>query len=307
MVFAAENRSPPLSLENGFGSRKQIAALEFIVLNENEISFHVNSSSSDTDEISNIVNAPLSDGTGGDRDLEQSIQPNTPSRSIPDSIRFYSDLNIEEYQSTEVEDDDHLDDDENLDDDDNLDDDGDDSEDIDDDLEEPPKFWPVVPITRTLCGIPHNPYYHLLRGYSELARRNFAAAWDRTFEDTVRQVFELNMEERNWARVSELWETMGEMQGMGYNVLPVRRRLIGMAELRGQKKRVELEMKKWMQEELIRKVESAEVGYEIFNLTIKKTEKEASVVRAQRETIVSRLKMIQLDDAINALAMKPLI
>ncbi|KAF5752563.1 hypothetical protein HS088_TW01G00478 [Tripterygium wilfordii] len=49
----------------------------------------------------------------------------------------------------------------------------------------------VTIISRTLKGIPQNPHFYHLRGYTDLTRKQLIAGWDRIFEETVDQIHSL--------------------------------------------------------------------------------------------------------------------
>ncbi|RHN68379.1 hypothetical protein MtrunA17_Chr3g0113251 [Medicago truncatula] len=89
---------------------------------------------------------------------------------------------------------------------------------------------PLIKISRVLKGIPQSPHYFQLRNYSELAREKLIAAWDQAFEDTAEKVHDL-MAKDFWINARKLWKTMEDLQGMGYNVIPIRRRLVEKTEV----------------------------------------------------------------------------
>lgn len=103
---------------------------------------------------------------------------------------------------------------------------------------------PLILISRVLNGIPQSPHFFQLRMYSELTREKLMVAWDQTFEDTAERIHDLKPEDNFRVCASKLWKTLEELQGMGYNVIPIRRRLVEMGEVIGEFKQRELEIVK---------------------------------------------------------------
>jgi hypothetical protein len=89
---------------------------------------------------------------------------------------------------------------------------------------------PLIKISRVLKGIPQSPHFFQLRKYSELAREKLIAAWDQTFEDIAKEVHDLKAKDF-WVKARKLWKIMEDLQGMGYNVIPIRRRLVEITEV----------------------------------------------------------------------------
>lgn len=97
----------------------------------------------------------------------------------------------------------------------------------------------LILISRVLKGIPQSPHFLKLKSYSKLTQEKLEAAWDEVFEDTVEKIHDLKANDF-WVSARKLWRTMGELQGMGYNVIPIRRRLVEMTEVM-----VEFKKSKW--------------------------------------------------------------
>jgi hypothetical protein len=89
---------------------------------------------------------------------------------------------------------------------------------------------PLIKISRVLKGIPQSPHFFQLRKYSELAREKLIIAWDQAFEDTAKEVHDLKAKDF-WVNARKLWKIMEDLQGMGYNVIPIRRRLVEITEV----------------------------------------------------------------------------
>ncbi|ESR48942.1 hypothetical protein CICLE_v10033074mg [Citrus x clementina] len=85
-------------------------------------------------------------------------------------------------------------------------------------------------VTRILNGIPQSPHFYQLRNYSELTRNNLISAWDRIFEETVREIHSLQAMDF-WVRAKRLWKTIEELQNLGYNVIALRRRLVDLGDI----------------------------------------------------------------------------
>ncbi|KAF2319062.1 hypothetical protein GH714_013043 [Hevea brasiliensis] len=96
--------------------------------------------------------------------------------------------------------------------------------------QEPAKISSLVVISRILKGIPQNPHFYQLRNHSELVRKSMICLWDQIFEETAEQIHSLQAN-GFWVRAKELWKTMEDLQTIGYNVIPLRRRLVELSDV----------------------------------------------------------------------------
>ncbi|KAJ0046496.1 hypothetical protein Pint_06461 [Pistacia integerrima] len=101
---------------------------------------------------------------------------------------------------------------------------------------------PLTTVTRILNGIPQNPHFYQLRNCSELTRERLISTWDQIFEETVKEIHSLQ-DVDFWVRAKRLWQTMEELQNVGYNVIPLRRRLVELTDVMIELKLSRLEIK----------------------------------------------------------------
>ncbi|KAJ0046497.1 hypothetical protein Pint_06462 [Pistacia integerrima] len=101
---------------------------------------------------------------------------------------------------------------------------------------------PLTTVTRILNGIPQNPHFYQLRNCSELTRERLISTWDQIFEETVKEIHSLQ-DVDFWVRAKRLWQTMEELQNVGYNVIPLRRRLVELTDVMIELKLSQLEIK----------------------------------------------------------------
>ena len=88
----------------------------------------------------------------------------------------------------------------------------------------------VILVSRILKGIPQSPHFLPLKGYSDVAKYSLIDAWDSIFEEVVDQIRSMQVN-GFWVYANRLWQTMGELQNMGYNVTVVRRRLVELTDV----------------------------------------------------------------------------
>ena len=110
-------------------------------------------------------------------------------------------------------------------------------------------------VSRLLKGIPQSPHFWPLRGYSEPAKQSLIIAWDQIFEKTVDKIKNVQI---NCFCIDAkiLWETLQELQMMGYYVLPLRRRLVELLDVMLSKMRHErkkMRLRKKAEEHMIEK------------------------------------------------------
>ena len=89
----------------------------------------------------------------------------------------------------------------------------------------PDSSLPLICITRFLKGINHCPHFLPLREYSGIVRQQLESAWDQAFIETANQIQGLKSRDI-WVNGVELWKATADLETMGYNLIPLRRRLL---------------------------------------------------------------------------------
>ncbi|XP_050208971.1 uncharacterized protein LOC126659688 [Mercurialis annua] len=88
----------------------------------------------------------------------------------------------------------------------------------------------LIIVSTILKGMPQSPHFYQFRNYSELTRMNLIASWNSIFEETVEKIRSLRVNDFR-VGADELWKTLNELQTIGYNVVPLRRRLVELSDV----------------------------------------------------------------------------
>ncbi|KAJ1383608.1 DUF724 family protein [Sesbania bispinosa] len=143
-----------------------------------------------------------------------------------------------------------------------------------------------------------------LRRYSELAREKLIAAWDQAFEDTVEQIHDLKSKDF-WVNARKLWKTMEDLQGMGYNVIPMRRRLVEMAEVMDELKKWKLEIVTLKNKAEDHRMERSRLQSMVLSLQVRAEREGKSMVQLLHEVDHMEKALPKYDILIANLAMNP--
>ncbi|KMT18233.1 hypothetical protein BVRB_2g024000 isoform B [Beta vulgaris subsp. vulgaris] len=160
-------------------------------------------------------------------------------------------------------------------------------------------------VSRLLKNIPQSPHFWPLRAYSEAAKRSLINAWDRIFEETVDQIQSVQVNGFG-IDVKRLWETTEELQMMGYNVVPLRRRLVELTDVRKQinqhrfrKMRLKTKAEQHM-------MEKNKLEFEIVKLKAKVEAEKASFEDVMAKVAKMNDEMPSFNALFSKLAIKPL-
>jgi hypothetical protein len=164
---------------------------------------------------------------------------------------------------------------------------------------------PLIPISRILKGIPHCPHFLQLRSYSEVARKNLMAGWDRAFEEAVEEIHSLTAEDF-WVEASELWKTMEDLQSLGYNVFRLRKRLVELMEVMEDQKLSKLEIGRLTRKAESHRMEKSRLESVILGLQQRAQREQAAMVERLKEVVEIKNGLPKFDGAFAVLAMEPL-
>ncbi|KAE7996643.1 hypothetical protein FH972_001349 [Carpinus fangiana] len=164
---------------------------------------------------------------------------------------------------------------------------------------------PLIPISRILKGIPQCPHFLQLRSYSEVARKNLMAGWDRAFEETVEEIHSLTAKDF-WAEASNLWKSMEDLQGLGYNVFRLRRRLVELTEVMEEQKLSKLEIGRLRSKAESHRMEKCRLESVIFGLQQRTQREHATMVEMLKGVARIENGLPKFDGAFAVLAMEPI-
>ena len=159
----------------------------------------------------------------------------------------------------------------------------------------------AIIVSRILKGIPQSPHFLPLKGYSDVAKHSLINAWDCIFEQVVDQIESMQVD-GFWVNAKRLWETMGELQNMGYNVIAVRRRLVELTDvmLRIRKHRSDIRELKSKAEK--HRMEKSRLEFEIMKLRDR-----VEAEKARHEEVMVKVKKMEqkmphFDDVFSRMA-----
>lgn len=163
----------------------------------------------------------------------------------------------------------------------------------------------LVVISRILKGIPQSPHFYQLINLSGHTRKVLISSWDRIFEETVEQMHSLQVNDF-WVRARELWETMGELQSMGYNVIPLRRRLVKLTDVMIELKLTKVEMKGLMIKAENHRMEKSRLEFVILRLQEMIMQEHYGMLGALAQMVEMEKEVPKFDGVFAKLAMEPL-
>lgn len=161
----------------------------------------------------------------------------------------------------------------------------------------------LIPISRILKGIPHGPHFLQLRSYSEMTRKILMNGWDRIFEETVEEIHSLSAKDF-WARASQLCKTMEELNGLGYNVFPLRKRLVELAAVMEAQKLSKLEISRLKSKAESHRMEESRLESVILGLQQRARGQQAAMWELLKEVDKIEKDLPKFDDAFDVLAME---
>lgn len=159
-------------------------------------------------------------------------------------------------------------------------------------------------VSRILKGIPQSPHFWPLRGYSEAAKQSLIHAWDRIYEETVDQIQSMCVN-GFWIDAKRLWETTQELQTMGYNTLPLRRRLVELSDVLIKRKRHRIEKERLKSKAERHIMEKNKLEFEIVKLKAKAEAEKASFEDIMGKVAKMDDEMPSFNASFSKLAIKP--
>ncbi|CAL5203082.1 unnamed protein product [Lathyrus oleraceus] len=165
---------------------------------------------------------------------------------------------------------------------------------------------PLIKISRVLNGIPQSPHFFQLRDFSELARERLIAAWDQAFEDTAKKVHDLKVKDF-WVNARKVWKTMEDLQGMGYNVIPIRRRLVEMTEVMSEFKSSKLKILKMKSKAENHRMEKSRLESVVLGLQMRVEREGVKMVKLLCEVDEIEKALPSYDILVESLAMKSFV
>lgn len=159
----------------------------------------------------------------------------------------------------------------------------------------------VILVSRILKGIPQSPHFLPLKGYSDVAKHSLINAWDCIFEEVVDQIQSMQVN-GFWVNAKRLWQTMGELQNMGYNVIAVRRRLVELTDvvLRIRRHRSDIRELKSKAEE--HRAAKSRLEFEIMKLRDRVEAEKARLKEVMVKVKKMEQKVSQFDDVLSTMA-----
>ncbi|CAO2825651.1 unnamed protein product [Amaranthus hypochondriacus] len=159
--------------------------------------------------------------------------------------------------------------------------------------------------SRLLKGIPQSPHFWPLRRYSKPAKQSLINAWDQIFEKTVDKIKNIRID-CFCIDAKILWETLQELQMMGYYVLPLRRRLVELSDVMLRKtrhERTKMSLKKKAEQHMI---EKSRFEFEILMLKAKVEAEKVCFEDAMAKISKMDDEMPSFDACFSKLAIKQL-
>lgn len=163
----------------------------------------------------------------------------------------------------------------------------------------------LVVISRILKGIPQSPHFYQLINLSGHTRKVLISSWDRIFEETVEQMHSLQVNDF-WVRARELWKTMGELQSMGYNVIPLRRRLVELTDVMIELKLTKVGMKGLLIKAENHRMEKSRLEFVILRLQEMIMQEHYGTLGALAQMVEMEKEVPKFDGVFAKLAMEPL-
>ncbi|KAK9683436.1 hypothetical protein RND81_10G141300 [Saponaria officinalis] len=172
-----------------------------------------------------------------------------------------------------------------------------------DESESKPPSTQMAVVSRILKGIPQNPHFVPLKAYSNVAKQRLITAWDNIFEETVDKLLTLQINGFS-VNAKRLWETMEELEKMGYNVLLLRRRLVELTDVLISRRRHRTEMTRLKAEAEEHRMEKSRLEFEIVKLKAKAEAEKASVDDTMARVAKMEDEMPHFDVDFTKLAIK---
>ncbi|KAL9226679.1 hypothetical protein vseg_002464 [Gypsophila vaccaria] len=161
----------------------------------------------------------------------------------------------------------------------------------------------MVVVSRILKGTPQNPHFFPLKAYSNVAKQTLINAWDSIFEETVDNLLSLQISGFS-VNAKRLWETMEELEKMGYNVLLLRRRLVELTDVVLSRRRHRTEITRLKAEAERHRMEKSRLEFEIVKLRAKAEAERASVQDTMARVAKMEDEMPQFSADFTSLAIK---
>ncbi|XP_074308161.1 uncharacterized protein LOC141643036 isoform X2 [Silene latifolia] len=161
----------------------------------------------------------------------------------------------------------------------------------------------IVIVSRILKGMPQNPHFLPLKSYSTVAKEKLINAWDNIFEETVDNLLSLQVNGFS-ADAKRLWETMEELEKMGYHVIPLRRRLVDLTDVIIRRRNRRTEIMRLKDEAEQHRMEKSRLEFEIAKLRAKVEAANASVEDIMGKVTKMEDEMPHFNDVFTKLAIK---
>lgn len=129
-------------------------------------------------------------------------------------------------------------------------------------------------------------------------------AWDRIYEETVDQIQSMCVN-GFWIDAKRLWETTQELQTMGYNTLPLRRRLVELSDVLIKRKRHRIEKERLKSKAERHIMEKNKLEFEIVKLKAKAEAEKASFEDIMGKVAKMDDEMPSFNASFSKLAIKP--
>ncbi|KNA08887.1 hypothetical protein SOVF_158680 isoform B [Spinacia oleracea] len=162
-----------------------------------------------------------------------------------------------------------------------------------------------IMVSRLLKGIPQSPHFWPLRGYSEAAKQSLINAWDRIYKDAVDQIQSMSVN-GFWIDAKRFWETTLELQMMGYNVIPLRRRFVELSEVLKKRTRHRIERGRLKSKAEQHMMEKKKLEFEIVKLNARVEAEKASFDDIMAKVAKMDDEMPSFNASFSKLAIKPL-
>ncbi|GKV28320.1 hypothetical protein SLEP1_g37390 [Rubroshorea leprosula] len=166
-------------------------------------------------------------------------------------------------------------------------------------------YLPLMVVSRILDGIPQDPHFYQLRNLSQLTRESLTSALDRVFEETVKQLYTLQVRDF-WPKAKVLWKTMEDLQGMGYNVIVLRRRLVELTDVMVDLRQAKMRIKELRIKAEDHRLEKSRLKNIILNVQKMAEEEQERMLRLLTEAAKMEKELPNFDAEFVKLTMKPL-
>lgn len=161
----------------------------------------------------------------------------------------------------------------------------------------------IIKVSQILKGIPQNPYFRSLKGYSEVAKQSLINAWDHIFEETIDQIQTMQVS-GFWVDAKRMWEIMQELQNMGYNVIVPRRRLVELTDVMVKLRRHRIDIRGLRRKAEQHRLQKSRLEFEIVKLRAKVEAEKVAYEHVMAEVVKMEDEVPNFDDVFAKLAIK---